>query len=41
MYNLDFKDNYLLGLIDFLSDGVDHLGLHSKIYTNTKLFYKI
>ena len=35
MYNLDFKDNYFLGLYDFLSDGVDHLGLHSEIYTNT------
>ena len=32
MYNLDFNDNYILGIYDILADGVDYLGLKSKIY---------
>ena len=34
MYNLDFNDNYILGLYDYLSYGVDYLGIKSKIYIN-------
>ena len=32
MYNLDFNDNYILGIYDILADGVDYLGLRSEIY---------
>ena len=32
MYNLDFNDNYVLGMYDILADGVDYLGIKSKIY---------
>jgi lipopolysaccharide biosynthesis glycosyltransferase len=35
MYNLDFNDNYILGIYDYLSNGVDYLGLKSKIFINT------
>ena len=34
MYNLDFNDNYILGLYDYLSKGVDYLGIKSNIYIN-------
>ena len=35
MYKLDFDNNYILGFLDFLSEGVDHLGLKSKKYINS------
>ena len=35
MYNLDFNDNYILGIYDYFSNGVDYLGLKSKIFINT------
>ena len=35
MYNLDFNDNYILGIYDILADGVDYLGLRSEIYINS------
>ena len=35
MYQLKFNDNYILGILDFLSDGIDHLGIHSEIYINS------
>ena len=34
MYNLEFDNNYILGMYDFLSYGVDYLGLKSNIYIN-------
>ena len=34
MYNLDFNDNYVLGIYDFISDGIDYLGIKSNIYIN-------
>ena len=34
MYNLDFNDNYIFGMYDFFSHGVDYLGLKSNIYIN-------
>ena len=34
MYKLDFNNNYILGFLDFLSDGVDHLGIKSEKYIN-------
>ena len=34
MYNLDFNDNYIFGMYDFLTYGVDYLGLKSNIYIN-------
>ena len=34
MYNLDFNDNYIFGMYDFLSYGVDYLGLKSNSYIN-------
>lgn len=27
MYKIDLSNNYILGFLDFLSDGDDHLGL--------------
>ena len=32
MFNLDFNDNYVLGLLDRISNGVDYLGIKSNIY---------
>ena len=32
MYKLDFNNNYILGFLDFISNGVDHLGLKSEKY---------
>ena len=34
MYNLDFKDNYILGFFDIISYGVDYLGIRSERYIN-------
>ena len=34
MYNLDFNNNYILGFLDVLSNGVDYLGLKSEKYIN-------
>ena len=34
MYNLDFNDNYILGIYDILNDGIDYLGIKSEIYIN-------
>ena len=35
MYNLDFNDNYILGVYDYISNGIDYLGIKSEIYINT------
>ena len=35
MYNLDLKNNYILGFLDILSNGVDYLGLKSEKYINS------
>ena len=34
MYKMDLNDNYIVGFLDFLSDGVDYLGIHSERYIN-------
>lgn len=34
MYNLDFNDTYILGSLDYISNGVDYLGLKSEKYIN-------
>ena len=34
IFELDFKDTYVLGTLDYKSDGVDYLGLKSNIYIN-------
>ena len=34
MYNLDFNDNYVLGIYDYFSDDIDYLGIKSEIYIN-------
>ena len=34
MYNLNFNDNYILGIYDILNDGIDYLGIKSQIYIN-------
>jgi len=34
MYNFNCNNNYVSGFLDFLSDGVDYLGLNSEIYIN-------
>ena len=34
MYHFPCNNNYVLGFLDFLSDGVDYLGLKSEIYIN-------
>ena len=34
MYNLNFNDNYVLGILDFFSGGVDYLGIKSEKYIN-------
>ena len=35
MYNLEFNNNYILGFLDVLSNGVDYLGLKSEKYINS------
>ena len=35
MYNLNFNDNYILGLFEINSNGLDYLGLNLSIYINT------
>ena len=35
MYNLNFNDNYILGIYDYFSGGVDYLGIKSNIYINS------
>ena len=34
MYNLSFNNNYILGILDYLSYGTDYLGLKSEKYIN-------
>ena len=34
MYNLQIRDNYVLGILDLLSNGIDYLGLKSEKYIN-------
>lgn len=34
MYNLSFNNNYVLGILDYLSYGTDYLGLNSEKYIN-------
>ena len=34
MYNLNLNDNYILGLYEINSNGLDYLGLNSSIYIN-------
>ena len=34
MYGLPFNNNYILGFLDFLSNGIDYLGLKSEKYIN-------
>ena len=34
MYNLDFNDNYVLGIFDIANNGIDYLGIKSQIYIN-------
>ena len=34
MYQLKFNDNYILGFLDVISDGVDFLGIKSEKYIN-------
>ena len=34
MYNLSFNNNYILGILDYLSYGTDYLGLNSEKYIN-------
>ena len=38
MYNLEFNNNYILGFLDVLSNGVDYLGLKSEKYINSGVF---
>ena len=35
MYNLNLNDNYILGLYEINSNGLDYLGLNSNLYINT------
>ena len=35
MYKLDFNNNYIIGFLDLLSEGVDYLGINSKTYINS------
>ena len=35
MYQLPFNDNYILGFLDVLSNGVDYLGIKSERYINS------
>ena len=34
MFNLDFKNNYILGFYDVIKDGIDYLGIKSSKYIN-------
>ena len=34
LYNIDFKDNYILGFLGIKSFGLDYLGIKSKTYIN-------
>ena len=34
MYNLNFKDNYVLGFFDIMSNDIDYLGIRSERYIN-------
>ena len=35
MYNLDFKDNYIFGFLDIMSNDIDYLGIRSEKYINS------
>ena len=35
MYQLEFNDNYILGILDVLTDGIDDLGIKSEKYINS------
>ena len=35
MYQIEFDDNYILGFLDIMSNGVDHLGIKSERYINS------
>lgn len=35
MYKIDFNNNYILGFLDFVSEGVDHLGIKPEKYINS------
>ena len=35
MYNLNFDNNYVLGFLDFLSHGIDYLGIRTEKYINS------
>ena len=37
MYQIDFKDNYVLGILDYITYGIDYLGIQSKKYINSGL----
>ena len=37
MYNLNFNDNYIFGLYEINSNGLDYLGLNSSIYINASV----
>ena len=34
MYQIELKDNYVYGILDFFSDGIDYLGIKSEKYIN-------
>ena len=34
MYEVEFNDNYVLGTLDYLTSGIDYLGIKSKKYIN-------
>ena len=34
MYNIELNDNYVLGILDFFTYGIDYLGIKSKKYIN-------
>ena len=35
VFQIDFNDNYIVGTLDYISDGVDYLGIKSNKYINT------
>ena len=39
MYNLSFDNNYILGILDYLSYGTDYLGLNSEKYINAGVLF--
>ena len=39
MYNLSFNNNYILGILDYLSYGTDYLGLNSEKYVNAGVLF--